>query len=266
MRVLATIGVLLLLVGVAGADDRRQLRGQVTDAKTGQPVEGATVFVAGVGGLQHELATDRRGQYAVKVRPGEYHVIFAFGKSRTSETVAVADGDATLDGRLDLAGEVIVMHDTPPVVVTARPANDSVLRVWPYSDRAMLSDAWTRAWLLLEVTPEGEVARFKFLNRPGYDLEKIAVTEAFTLRFQPARDKDGKPVRSWVVWGSEWPASSFLQNTSPVHRKYNHIPCKGSGRPWVINSKYFVGYRDCSAPDLAKVDDKNEPWWLPPGP
>ena len=264
MRYLAAIAALLLLARTAAADERRQLSGRVTAIKTSEPVEGATVFVAGVGGLQHELVTTRSGRYTVKVRPGQYHVIFAYGKSRTSSTVTVTDSNVTLDGSLDLEGEVIEVRESLPPRVLPKPSNNSVSRIWPYSDRAILSDAWTRAWLLLEVTPQGDVARFKFLNRPGYDLDNIATVEAFKLRFTPARDKNGKPVRSWVVWGSEWPAYSFLQNPnmSLVNRKSSHLTCRGDG-PWVMNSKYHVGYRDCTLPNLQKIDDKSEPWWLP---
>jgi hypothetical protein len=158
-------------------------------------------------------------------------------------------------------GEVIVLEGlAPPPPVAPRPKDFSIRKAPPYSERAVLGDAWTRAWLLLDITADGRVARFKFLKRPGYDLEEIAAGEAFKLTFQPARDDAGKPVRGWMLWGIEWPANSYLISgfgvatrlPDPV-RVARTIPCYGSG-PWSPDAYY----RDCSEPDWKRAGI--EPW------
>ena len=267
MRILLTIALLLVASDARG--DTQQLAGKVVDTRTGATVSGATVFVAGARGLEHELVTDGRGRYAIRVQPGHYNVIFVFGGSRTSKEVVVGDTGATLDGTVEIDAEVIVVED-PALPVAPKPKNFVPSRALPYSDAAILQDAWTRAWLLLEISPRGDVIRFKFLNRPGYDLEEIATAEAFKLRFEPARGKDGRPARSWIVWNMEWPSNYYLMmlygtrrmpemTGLPAHRFDWYIPCKDSGKPWAMDSVY-KGYRDCSPPDLSKVNDKRVPW------
>ena len=119
--------------------------------------------------------------------------------------------------------------------------------------------------MLLDVTESGEVARVKFLNKPGYDLEPIAIRESFKLKFEPARDKSGKPVGSWMVWKIEWPASWWLVDMNmpttmmPSQKMMEGVPCEGSG-PWHLSSIHPT-YRDCSKPDMKKVD--TAPWILP---
>jgi len=177
---------------------------------------------------------------------------------------AVAD-DAPMVGH----GEVIEIHDPP---VKPKPINFKPSKAPPYSDAAILSDAWTKAWMLLDVSETGEVTRVKFLKRPGYDLEKIAIKEAFKLRFDPARDNHNQPVRTYVVWPIEWPSawwlSDFVGTRSamppmvgfPPHRMDWYVPCRGSG-PMNLDS-YHPAYKDCSRPDLSKA--AVEAWVAPP--
>jgi hypothetical protein len=276
-RIGAVAVTLILLSAIASADETplSQLSGRVSDVHNGGPVEGAFVFVAGTGGLEHVLTTDRAGRYHAAVKPGTYSVVFAQGPSRSSGRVVVGEGAASLDGQVDItAGEVIVIREKLRPPVLPKPTNWSPRKAPPYSDRAVLSDAWTKAWLLLDVSPQGVVERFKFLKRPGYDLDQIAVKEAFKLTFDPARDATGKPVRSWVVWGIEWPSawwlSLFVGTRStmppvvgfPPRRMDEYLPCKGSGG-WLMGS-LWKGYRDCSTPDLTRAP--YEPWILPKQP
>ena len=170
-------------------------------------------------------------------------------------------------------GEVIIIEDLIPPKVKPRPKNYSPKKAPPYSDRAILSDAWTKAWLLLDVSATGEVTRFKFLKRPGYDLEKIAAAEVFKLHFEPARDAANKPIPTLVLWLIEWPSAGWLEKLvgtrtrmpplvgvpPNVRSQADYVPCRGSG-PWHMGSVHPT-YKDCSKPDLSKAT--TEPWISP---
>jgi hypothetical protein len=207
--------------------------------------------------------TDGEGRYSAQLPPGTYHVIFAHGSSRTSGRVVV-EGAATLDGKLDaMMGEVIVIRDKIAPPVAPKPKNYKWKAAPPYSDKAVLEDAWTKAHMLLDVDENGNVLRYKFLQRPGYDLEKIAAREVSKLTFEPAKDRDGKPMRAWVVWTIEWPSAWWLEalvgtrsamppiDGFPPRRRDHYVPCKGSG-PWAMGSIHPT-YKDCSKPDLRKA-------------
>jgi hypothetical protein len=244
MRAISILASVLLWSAGASADDaeletKSQLSGRVLDATHGGPVEGVLVMIAGEQGLVRTVTTDASGRYGALVWPGTYRLVFAYGGSRTSGRVDVAAGRAaSLDGRVDsIAGEVIVVEDRIKPPVPPRPTNFSPLRAPPYSDRAVLSDAWTKAWMLLDLDEQGKIQRYKFLKRPGYDLEQIAVAEIRRLRFEPARDGLGRPMRSWLVWGIEWPSawwlSMFVGTRSampkivgfPPRRQDDYVPC-----------------------------------------
>lgn len=168
----------------------------------------------------------------------------------------------------DVPGEVIVIEGKVPPTTPPAPTNFVKTAAPPYSDRAILSDAWTKAWLLLEIDERGSVARIKFLNKPGYDLEEIAIAEAFKLKFSPALDGTKRAMRSTVVWEIEWPSAywlgTFVGTRSampplvgfPPRRLDAYVPCRGSG-PWAMGS-IRPTYKDCSKPDLSKV--KTAPW------
>jgi hypothetical protein len=129
----------------------------------------------------------------------------------------------------------------------------------PYSEAAISSNAWARAWLLLEVDASGVVNRAKLLHAPGHDLDAIAVSRAFATRFAPARDGAGRAVRSQLIWGLEWPSYYWLHDhfgtTSRMPRfgaspgDVAPPPCRGSG-PLVEGSAGSKVYRDCAAPDV----------------
>ena len=160
--------------------------------------------------------------------------------------------------------EVIHLEEPAPPVV--RPKVKRYHRkLPPYSDAAILSDVWTRAWMLIEIDEHGTVTRLKSLKAPGHDLDDIAIREAFGLHFEPARDAFGKPMRVWIVWGFEWPANSWLVATTglstampedvgfPPRPAWLNIPCRGDG-PMRLGSALHKGYRDCSKPDTSRLD------------
>lgn len=264
----AAILVVLLVSSSVRADDvlapseaPAPLHGRVVDQTSGVPVEGALVMISGPNGLVTTVNTDGDGNYRANVAPGTYNVIFAHGKTRTSGKVGVGPSGGTLDGKLDaMVGEVIVIREKIAPPVPPKPTNYKPKATPPYSDAAVLSDAWTKAHMLLDVDETGHVLRYKFLKRPGYDLEKIAAKEVSRLEFDPAKDRNGKPMRAWVVWTIEWPSAWWLEKLVgtrsamppivgfPPRRLDSYVPCKGSG-PWAMGSVHPT-YKDCSKPDL----------------
>ena len=122
--------------------------------------------------------------------------------------------------------------------------------------------------MLLEIDERGNVARMKFLNKPGYDLEPIAIREAFKLHFDPALDGGKRPMRSTLIWEIEWPSAywltTFVGTRSampkiigfPPRRQDAYVPCRGSG-PMNLGSVRPT-YKDCTKPDLEKID--TAPW------
>lgn len=180
-------------------------------------------------------------------------------------STAYAEAD---DEPQEVRGEVIVIEGTAPPSTPPKPTNFKSRATPPYSDRAVLSDAWTRAWLLLHVDERGRVTHVKWLHKPGWDLEKIAIGEAFKLTFEPARDDRARPMAVDIVWEMEWPSAWWLETyvgtrgtavpivDFPPRRLDSHVPCRGSG-PLRLGSIHAV-YKDCSRPDLSKI--QTEAW------
>jgi Carboxypeptidase regulatory-like domain len=287
--VLAQVAILLgLASGTASAQQQPQppspspspqqsqvieLSGRVVDLHHGGPVEGAQVHVIGDDGDERVEITDRAGHYRIAITPGSYEIAFVFGTSRTTAKLVVPAGApaTTLDGKVDSkSGEVIEIVDKQSHYVMPVPRDFRSSRAPPYSDEAIDKDAWVRAWLLLDISATGEVTRFKFLKRPGYQLEKIAADEAFRLSFEPARDAHGAPTRMWFVWLIEWPSYFWLRaggtnlpTQMPPRSAFRNVPCKGNG-PWRMGSIRYNGFRDCSEPDMARMH--HEPWVIKPVP
>jgi len=265
--------VISLICSIASADPLSHLSGRVLDSKHATPVEQALVLVAGPGGVEHTLITDSNGLYTVDVAPGSYILVFIYGSARSSGHVDVVAGrPAKLDGRVDSTeGEVIVIRDKIHPPVPPRATNFKPRKAPPYSDRAILSDAWTRAWMLLDISATGQLIRMKWLKRPGYDLDDIAIKEIKKLTFTPARNASGQAIRAYIVWGIEWPSAWWLSQFVgvrsgmppivgyPPHRLDWKVPCAGSG-PWHVGS-IKPGYKDCSTPNLAAA--AHEAWIVP---
>ena len=110
------------------------------------------------------------------------------GASRVASADGPAAGHPTgANGVPAEAGsEVIEVHGHVPFDLPTPKAD--VYKIPPYSDELVLGNHWARAWLLLDVDARGVVTRMKFLKRPGYKLDDIAVKFAFGLRFDPVRD------------------------------------------------------------------------------
>jgi len=184
--------------------------------------------------------------------------------------LALLASSAFADDGAITGNEVIEIEGAPPPPkVKAQPKKrylaggklDNIfLRPAPeYSEEAILKDAWTVAWMLLDIDERGKVTRVKFLKYPGYDLERIAIKTALGLQFEPAIAHDGKPVRSYIAWPIEWPSHGWLVTFTGLSTGIpdtSHVPCRGSG-PLHLGSIYPT-YKDCSEPNLAKA--RTEPW------
>ncbi|MBX3155415.1 MAG: carboxypeptidase regulatory-like domain-containing protein [Deltaproteobacteria bacterium] len=228
MRRLARVVVCALLLGsfgVAAADDapsppaqpqtQAVLGGRVTDV-TGKPVANARVYVMPRGGGRLQTETDKDGRYTMALSVGgAYSVVIAVDQIHTYRQVLVnASAPTTLDVEVETipGGEVITIIDRPlpQPEVMPKPQNENVRKSLPYSAQAMERDAWARAFILLDIDERGTVQRIKLLKRPGFDLDQIAIDEAFKLTFDPALDKQGKPMRTYIVWNMEWPSWGWL--------------------------------------------------------
>jgi hypothetical protein len=157
-------------------------------------------------------------------------------------------------------GETIVVRGHAPGYKQAEPKKDP--RIAPqYSDAAIEHDAWTRAWMILEIDEHGVVQRLKFLKHPGYDLESIAIERAFSTRFEPAHTGTGRAVSSSLVFPMEWPSYWWIVAHEGLVTRIpswaGSVPCAGSGEPLNLDRKHPV-YRDCSLPDLSRATQ--EPW------
>ena len=262
---------ILLAAATAAADGKpTSINGQLVDTYTGFTIDGADVFVTGPHGLQATVATDATGHYLASVDgPGTYYLTFASGDRRIGYKVEVADGGSThFDAKLD-RGEVIEIHDIPLHRPPIMPVPVQRIPLLPaYSDTMIEHDTWVKAWLLLDIDERGSVARAKFLNRPGHDLDQIAIDHALALKFSPAYDGLGHPMRTLIIYPIEWPSYWWLVATNsgmtvrlPSRQSVLHQPCPGTG-PLHLGSVHPV-YRDCSKPDLSHLD--SEPWFSVPG-
>jgi hypothetical protein len=160
-------------------------------------------------------------------------------------------------------GETIIVEDKAPPVRAPKPRKRYDRIAPPYSDEASTADVWARAWLVLDIDERGRVRRVKLLKKPGLDLEQIAIDRAFSMRFDPAQDASGAPIRVQLVTSIEWPAYWWLIAREGLATKIpayaSNVPCPGTG-PMKMESIHPM-YRDCSQPDLSKA--ASVPWIEP---
>lgn len=231
--------------------------GRVTDVLA-RPVTGARVYVLPRRAKPIQTSTDKDGRYRVEVRgPGTYGVVIAIDKAHTFRTVLVRSGATnTMDVELELdteGGEVIRIEDRkrPEPKVKAKPRKDVRMSL-PYSDEAVERDAWARAWLLLDVDEAGRVTRLKLLKRPGFDLDRICIEEALKLQFEPARDAQGRPMKTYMLWTMEWPSWGWLiqgngvavrrpADTNDLHAHAQNIRAGVTGTDLVLGSRQPIG-------------------------
>lgn len=295
----AALTVLVLVLGAGTASADALLVGRVTDL-LGEPVAGARVHVLARGAEAQIVTTDRDGNYRVVVDgEREISVVIGAGTQHTFRRGTIKDGAIQrLDLEVELAeGEIIRIIDQKPPTVPPKLPRGKPRVTPPYSDEAVLRDAWAKAWLLLDIDETGQVRRVKLVKRPGFGLDEIAVKEAMKLRFDPALDEHRKPMRTQIFWAMEWPSHGWLSAHNGTATRMpaesyavdpftsgfggltnlaaptlgasalRRVPCAGSG-PLNLDLHYPV-YRDCSKPNLRKVPllpwlDGTQP--IPPDP
>ena len=217
MRILPVV-VILAIAAPALADPPTLIVGRVLDNTKKHAVVGATVTVGGF-----TTTTDANGLYHLNVPAGTYTVDVAYGLVHNWSAVTLEAGKSTtVDSTVDIdLGEIIDVDNKVITPVVAKQIGDPDI-LPRYSDDAFFTDAWTRAWLLLDIDATGKVTRLKWLKHPGHDLDQIALERAFATRFTPARDTHDVPTRSLRVHLVEWPSFDWVwdrRRSSPVSRR-----------------------------------------------
>lgn len=238
-------------VAPAAADDmtgfvvsgKGTLTGSVTDGK-GKGIGKAKVFVASKAGLA-SVEADGNGRYRVKI-DGESMVFVNISGARIGGESATSEGSG--------GDETISVHEMVPPAVMAKPKDsEAVLEIPDYSDKAVDKNIWARAWMILDVDVDGSVKRVKFTKRPGYDLDDEAVKSAFKVKFEPAKDRTGKAMRSAILWTYEWPSYFWLKSngtsTGRLPMDVMYATCQKQG-------EQKAERRDCTPPDLTKTFDE----------
>ena len=240
--------LILVVASTAAADNEVKVSGFVTSgggdlagtvtSVDGKPLQGVTVRIAPAKGKELVAKTDAHGKYKVRLpNDGPTYVY-------VEDTVKII-GQLSSTVREGEYEAIAIRETLPPVVAPkAKIPLDTLLE---YSDLAQDKNRWTRAWLLLDIDEAGKVRRVKLLNKPGLDLDAIAVREAFAIPFEPARDRTNSPVAALVVWTWEWPAYLWMianrKNPKRLPPAISRMAC--------IDSGPVRAMRDCSKPALA---------------
>jgi hypothetical protein len=239
------------LAATAWADDvtgfvvsgKGTLTGSVTDAK-GKGIGKAKVHVASKSG-ERVVEADGNGRYRLAI-DGESMVFVNLSGARIGGETAASEGSG--------GDEVITVHEMVPPAVMARPKDsDAVLEIPDYTDKAIDKNVWARAWMILDIDVDGAVKRVKFTNRPGFDLDDEAVKSAFKVKFEAAKDRAGKPMRSAILWTYEWPSYFWLKANSTY---LGRLPMDVLGVNCQKAGETKSERRDCTGPDLTKTFDE----------
>jgi hypothetical protein len=263
MRWVLPFAVLLLAATLPSPAEAEEatgsIEGVVKDQAAGMPLAGVSVTVAGEG-VTKTVTTGKDGRYALKgLSPGRYSALFVFGKTRYKRTdLLVTEGaGASVNVKIDVtrSAEVVKVKEKAPESKAAppKPAGKYLATPPPYSDEAVDSDIWSRAWLLLDVDVTGKVTAVTFLKKAGHGLDEIAEQEAMKYKFKPALDDDGKPIASRIAVMMEWPSWWYVHTLVSTGQP----PCAGSG-PLNLGSLHPV-YRDCSTVELPEGVTLMEP-------
>jgi hypothetical protein len=252
MRIMWVVGIVTALALTATAEPELtgfvtrgsgELSGRVTDLDN-KPIGGIKVHIAGNRGAEQVVTTDRDGNYRSVHFNGDYAYVYVEAQAKIAGQVAVAakeDGVETVEMRETLAPAIQPKALTPQLVPD-------------YSDVAEDKNTWTRAWLLLEIDATGAVVRVNLIDKPGLDLDQIAIRDAFTLKFEPALDRANRKVPSMMLWTYEWPPYFWeVDHRTAPHRlpkEAEFVKCRGTGPALIL--------RDCSKPTMANA--MTHPW------
>ena len=265
MRTLVMISVLGIAARIALAQTGLQgiLEGRIVAGESLAAVEGATIVVTDKDGAPVVASgiTDANGRFRYPLMPGTYDMLAIFGDARWIHrgVVITAQKTTQVPGVLAIEpSEIITVHEKPGR--EHRPAHaiwSSIKPTLPYSDLAMNENIWAVGWMLLDVDAVGIVTGFRFLHRPGHDLEAIAEREVWALRFDPARDDAGRPMASKVLWKFEWP---------PFFWAKDHKLTGLGGDNAVTPMNHVMALRDAAADNqLAPWEKVPDPMKLGPG-
>jgi TonB family protein len=122
----------------------------------------------------------------------------------------------------------------------ARPVEDYTRLVPRYSDEAIEHDLSTSVAMRLEVDQEGRVIDARILKSAGYGLDEIALETVKDYRFTPAKDDEGRPVRTIFGWRIVWESHWKRLVTTTISGRPN---CRGQG-PLNLGEIHPV-YIDC---------------------
>ncbi|MGH3486286.1 MAG: S8 family serine peptidase [Nocardioidaceae bacterium] len=137
----------LALLGEAPVGDTGTLEGTVTDAGTGEPIDGAQVSITGP--VERELETGDDGTFSLRVTAGDYTVAASsFGYAGQSRNVTVAAGETvTADFALQTVPSVVVSgqvtdgsgHGWPLYAKVTVQGTDGATYTRPYNGRYQIS-------------------------------------------------------------------------------------------------------------------------------
>jgi hypothetical protein len=242
----------------AARADEGSIEGSVTNKASGGALSGVSVTIAGEG-VTRTVITSKDGRYSFTgLAAGDYTALFVFGKSRLKRSaITVGDSPVHVNVSIDVprSAEVIQIKEKPPVSRAAppKPTGKYLAVPPPYSDEAIDSDIWSRAWLILDVDITGKVTAVTFLKKAGHGLDEIAEKEAMKYKFKPALDEEGNPKASRIAVMMEWPSWWYTHTLVSTGKP----PCAGSG-PLNLGSMHPV-YRDCSTVELPEGVTLMEP-------
>jgi len=260
--------ILFAMVGVAVADDdgavtgfeatgAGPLSGNAVDAN-GKPLANVDIHVVSKSGGEQIVKTDRDGHYTVELKgtATETSMIFVRGH-RGARLGGIVSDSSIVDGT-----EAIEILETSPPAVPAKPVNKWI-PILPYSKTAIADNVWVRAWMTLDIDAKGRVQHVRWVQRPGHELDSIAVREAFALMFEPARDRAKRAIASQLVWVFEWPSHWWLEHQDE-HRDDNRMPANYIQVECQKPGERRRDRRDCSQANLAA--SLREKWIGPPKP
>ncbi len=260
--------VLIALLGIAAADDEGAisgfeatgsgpLSGRAIDAN-GKPLAKVEIHVVSKSAGEQVVKTDTDGHYTVVLKGGSHETSMIFVRGHRGARL----GGIVADSKIVDGAEAIEIHENSPPAVTAKPVNKWIA-IPPYSQTAITDDVWVRAWMLRDIDASGHVQHRRWIQRPGHDLDAIAVREAFALAFEPARDRTKRAIGSQLVWAFEWPSHWWLGHHDD-HRDDTRMPENYLGVECQEPGGHRRDRRDCSQADLAA--SLRETWIARPKP
>ena len=232
--------------GFAWPSGHDYIEGRVTDPAGHAMPKAQVHVVSAAGDAERVVTTDGNGRYRIKLPSTASYLVFVYGDARISTTAATS--------RVVNDQEAIEMDDGVMPIQLPRLRYEA--RLPPYSDAAINTNQWLRAWLLLDVDESGAVKRVKLVDAPGFDLDATAVRAAFDLDFEPARDPTNRPARTQLLWSIDWPAYSWLVDhgdgsIARMPDAASELPCKSAHTSQDLA-------RSCAPPTIANA--LSAPW------